>query len=370
MNSNYKLLIFSPSISRVTGGIPNTAYYLTKTLSDDYLTTCFLYLDENEPIGNVKYNVFADNKLLRTIKSAFSYRQIANNKTKNITKNITLCMNWRYALVPYLCRNIVKSPYIILCHGNDVLPYGTSFFKRFEEKLRYRILNNARYLCANSQYTMVLTQKISHSRNIKIIHPCSGELVSESVADNSKYPKFILSIGRLEERKGFQYVIEAMARIKDQFPDLVYYIAGDGPYRNELENKIKEFNLENKCILLGRISEEKKQELFSNCELLVMPSFHDEAHMSVEGFGIVYIEANAHGKPVIGTRSGGIPDAIIEGKTGLLVDVKNVEQLTDAMNEILSGKVHFDKNFCRDWASKHYYPEIMNQYKELIDSII
>ena len=91
--------------------------------------------------------------------------------------------------------------------------------------------------------------------------------------------------------------------------------------------------------------------------------------MSVEGFGIVYIEANAHGKPVIGTRSGGISDAIIEGRTGFLVDEKNVSQLEECIDKLLSGEATIQQSDCYKWAEKHYYTNLLRRYVALFNRV-
>jgi phosphatidylinositol alpha-1,6-mannosyltransferase len=76
-------------------------------------------------------------------------------------------------------------------------------------------------------------------------------------------------------------------------------------------------------------------DLYNACDLFVMPSRPDAPN--VEGFGIVFLEANACGKPVVAARSGGIPDAVIDGTTGLLVEPDHQEELTDAIVRVLSN---------------------------------
>lgn len=353
------IFVFSSEISRMAGGIGNTTYYLIDSFKKSGL----------EPIGIVDRNEepYEDIIVYETKESSLPKRIFKGVRFfKRYKKNcrICLCLSWRYAIIPYLC----KSRYIVMAHGNDVEnPFKMNLRARMEAYLRKRILNNAVCVCANSSYTAELVKKIRKKDIPIIIHPCSGESVDfeEKTTDEL----FLLSIGRLEERKGFQYGIDAFAEIVKKFPNYKYYIAGDGPYRNELERRINDRSLNNKCILLGRVSEEEKTRLLKTCTLLVMPSFFNGSVGSVEGFGIVYIEANAHGKPVIGTRSGGIPDAIIDGITGLIVDEKNTDQLIEAIELILSKEVSISENKCKTWAQKHYYTEIANEYIDLIDSL-
>ena len=355
-----KYFVFSSEISRSSGGIGNTTYYLIKSFVEYNCPTIGI-VDRSPDLvsGATIYETKEKSILKRIIKGLIFYRH------NNGNEGISLCLSWRYAIVPFLC----GGKYIVMTHGNDVENvYRSSFRIRVENRLRNTILNHAAKICANSMYTASLVKQIRIKDEPIIIHPCSGEIVDyyEKASDG----KYILSIGRLEERKGFQFVIEAFRKISNIYNEYKYIIAGDGPYRHDLEKLITQYKLEKKCILKGRISEDEKAKLLRNCTVLIMPSFYNKSVGSVEGFGIVFIEANAHGKPVIGSRSGGIPDAIQDGKTGLLVDEKNVEQLEEAIQSVLSGKIHFDDQYCKNWAEKHYYTEIAKQYLETIKLLI
>lgn len=357
-NINRRIIIFSPNVSRTMGGISNTTYYLAKEFSLTHEVMVFTSLSCNEDVKNVK--MYTSNKSNKLGVIVYQYNQLKRFLgSDNFDNTIVFCMSWRCALVPFLLKK--KNKYVILCHGNEVLNSSKGFKDRFEGYLRKKIMDHSLLLFANSQYTCNLVKEISPNKDVKIIHPCSGEEVTQSFTNMENDETIILSIGRLEKRKGFQYVIRAVSSISKKFPDLKYYIAGEGLYRTVLEDEIKNNHVEKNCIMLGRITEEEKKDLLSKCKVLIMPSFLDESG-SVEGFGIVFIEANAYGKPVIGTYSGGIPDAIIENKTGLLVKEHSVEDLTRAIDLILSNQFNVDKEECIRWAVKHNYREISREY--------
>jgi phosphatidylinositol alpha-1,6-mannosyltransferase len=148
--------------------------------------------------------------------------------------------------------------------------------------------------------------------------------------------KIILSVSRLIERKGFDMVIRSVPVLLKKFPNLVYLVVGNGPLRQPWEALVSELNLNSSVRFLGRISNEELFYLYNACDIFIMPSREIEEKGDVEGFGIVYLEANACGKPVIGGRSGGCGEAILDGQTGILVDPLSVEEVVHAIDRLLS----------------------------------
>lgn len=146
----------------------------------------------------------------------------------------------------------------------------------------------------------------------------------------------ILTVSRLVERKGHDMVIKTMHEVIDKVSDAIYLIAGTGPYRSELEKIVEERDLKDRVVFLGFVPDEEINRLYNTCDVFIMPS--RRVGISVEGFGIVFLEANACKKPVIGGNSGGIPDAIVDGKTGLLVDPENLNDIAEALIRLLSNK--------------------------------
>ena len=148
--------------------------------------------------------------------------------------------------------------------------------------------------------------------------------------------KIIMSVGRLVHRKGQDKLIEAMPAILKKVPSAHLVLVGEGPYKNHLEKLVSKFELNEYVTFVGRISYENLPSYLSAADLFVMPSRSRFFGLEVEGLGIVYLEASACGIPVIAGNSGGAPDAVLEGVTGLCVDGTNVSQIADAVIEICS----------------------------------
>ena len=144
----------------------------------------------------------------------------------------------------------------------------------------------------------------------------------QKIKENYPNKKIILCCGRFVELKGFQYVIEAMKDIENA----VLLIMGDGSLMNSFKSYIEEYDLKNKIILLGAISDKKQKEIYYQaCDIFVLSSIK-------ESFGIVQLEAMKYGKPIINTNLGtGVNYVSLHGETGLTVEPCNTKELTKAI---------------------------------------
>jgi phosphatidyl-myo-inositol dimannoside synthase len=143
-----------------------------------------------------------------------------------------------------------------------------------------------------------------------------------------------LSVGRLVARKGFDLVLRSVAVLREEFPDLTYVIAGEGPERARLDALVYDLDLEAHVRFLGAIDELTKWAAYDLCHLFVMPN-RPLNGLDWEGFGIVFLEAALAGRPAIGGRTGGVADAIASEVTGLLVDPEQQGALTLAIRRLL-----------------------------------
>jgi phosphatidylinositol alpha-1,6-mannosyltransferase len=148
--------------------------------------------------------------------------------------------------------------------------------------------------------------------------------------------KVVLTLGRLVPRKGADMAIRAMAKVIRQRPDVHYLIVGDGDLRPELERLIAEENLARQITLVGPVSEPDLVRYFRLCDLFLMPN-RTMPDGDTEGFGLVFREANACGKPVIGGRAGGVVEAVIDGQSGYLVNGEDPDEIAEKVLSILDN---------------------------------
>lgn len=144
----------------------------------------------------------------------------------------------------------------------------------------------------------------------------------------------LLTVGRLVPRKGVDTVLHALPYVAEKIPNVTYLVVGTGPDRKRLERLARHLQIQNRVHFLGEVPHDELPDFYSAADLFVMPA--REAPPDVEGFGLVFLEANACGTPVVGARTGGIPDAIAEGKTGLLVPAGTPAPLAEALTQLLT----------------------------------
>lgn len=144
----------------------------------------------------------------------------------------------------------------------------------------------------------------------------------------------VLTVCRLVQRKGIDTTLEALARLRGRVPGLQYAIGGSGPDRGRLEGRVRELGLHACVRFLGRVPDAQMPRCMSAADVFCMPARSEPP--DVEGFGLVFLEAGACETAVIGARAGGVPDAIVHGETGLLVEPRDPTGLADALHELLT----------------------------------
>ncbi len=150
-------------------------------------------------------------------------------------------------------------------------------------------------------------------------------------------------LSRLAERKGHLTALQAISRLRRRRPRLLLAIAGTGRMRAEIEARTRELGLENSVEFLGRIEEHEKPSLYRAADVYCMPSEVNLEKSDVEGFGITFLEAAACGTLAVGSRTGGIPDALDDGRTGLLIPPGDPAALEEALEGILAEPRRYDE---------------------------
>ena len=157
--------------------------------------------------------------------------------------------------------------------------------------------------------------------------------------------KILLSLSRLVKRKGHDIVIRAIQIVKEKIPEIKYLIAGtgDNPYKKMLKQLVNDLELQSYVHFVGYIEENKKPLLYNASDIYIMNSLDTDQKGDSEGFGITFLEANACGKPVIGTNVGGIPDALDNNVSGILVEPNDPNATAEAIIQLFSNKIYYNK---------------------------
>lgn len=148
----------------------------------------------------------------------------------------------------------------------------------------------------------------------------------------------ILTVARLDERyKGHDTMLHALPLIAARVPDVTYVVTGDGRYCGYYGDMAAALGISDRVVFTGKVGDDERLALYDRCDLFALIS-RVSIDGGAEGFGIVFLEAAARGKPSVGGRSGGVLDAIVDGETGLLVDPTNIEAVADACTRLLQDR--------------------------------
>jgi glycosyltransferase involved in cell wall biosynthesis len=242
-----------------------------------------------------------------------------------LSGGITLLGN---ALLLY-CR-ITRKRTAILLYGKDILQARKNRMGTF---LLFAAQLLTDRIATNSRYTASLLPVYFQSKTALLYPSVDPELNPSEVAlvDGGQT---VLFVGRLVERKGVDDLINAFRLVLKDFPLARLEIVGDGPERTKLERLVADLGLEEKITFFGGLRGDALHDRYRLCNVFVMPS--KTMKDDVEGFGTVFLEAGLAGKPSVGTRSGGIPEAILDGETGILVEEGDVQELASAIKRILA----------------------------------
>lgn len=234
----------------------------------------------------------------------------------------------------WLSRGLGGPPYVCWSHGEDL---ATARQSREFTALTRRVCHGAAAHIVNSRNTRTMLEAFGvPPARIDVVYPgVDAERFHPGVDGSAIRARagrdglLLLSVGRLQRRKGHDLVIRALARLGPDRPAR-YVIVGDGEERARLEALAVSAGVRDRIEFAGQVPADQLPHYYAACDLFLLPNRVDAG--DVEGFGIVFLEAAASRRPVIGGNSGGVPEAIAQDETGLLVSGTDVEELAAAIS--------------------------------------
>jgi phosphatidylinositol alpha-1,6-mannosyltransferase len=245
-------------------------------------------------------------------------------------------------IVAWAVGRLTRSQVLIYAHGEELTGWGRG--RKFQAMCF--ALRHADWVLANSDFTrdtLISLIGVAPER-IALIYPTvdveryRSNLPHEDLRASiglAAEQRLVLSVGRLTRRKGFDMVIRSLPELLRQKLDVHYALIGIGDDRDYLANLAREMGVSNRVHLLGHVPAEDLPRWYNACDMFVMPN--RDIKGDTEGFGLVFLEAGACGKPVISGRAGGTGSAVEEGVTGLRVDGEKVADVAAGIGEILSN---------------------------------
>ncbi len=246
-----------------------------------------------------------------------------------------------FGVIALLFKRVYGMPYVIWSHGREILK--PQQYPILRTVLR-SVLQQANLVVSNSERTRqsVIELGVLPDRVRVIYPPVDTQRFHPNIdpspvvaRHNWQGKRIILTVSRLVRRKGVDTVIRALPAILEAVPDVVYVIVGDGPDRSRLETIVQELGVVDCVCFVGAVDDEVLPAYYAACDVFIMVSRSIPEAGEVEGFGIVYLEAGACGKPVVAGRSGGVAEAVQDGVSGLLVDPSDVAAVSEAVIRVL-----------------------------------
>ncbi|MGA1823951.1 MAG: glycosyltransferase family 4 protein [bacterium] len=344
------VLLVTNDFPPIMGGISNYYYNLSRHYSAGKIFVLTGHVDNIEAFDNEQaFPIYRKKVPLnpgiipRLIQMGlfFTYA-LPIIKRENI--QVIICGHLNLAPIAFLLEKIAGVPYCIILFGGELKKYMRF---RLIKKVFLYLLRKARLIVTISEFSKThYTKQGAVIARYCLVPPApTMEWLDLKIDPTFLYDKYglheckiILTIGRLVERKGHDMVIKALPKVVQQVPNVRYLIVGKGPYEEHLRKIAERHKVLDNVIFTGFVDSGLVPAFYQICSVFIMPSREIEERDGVEGFGIVYLEANSFGKPVIGGKSGGVSDAVKDGVTGLLVDPLSINEIADALIRLLTDK--------------------------------
>lgn len=359
-NSTKISLLITNDFPPIVSGISTVFYHLLKRLPLDNIivlapkTPGCSEFDKNEKYHIIRKKIpTGESGKAKLLKMGLSILYALYYSKKYNVKKLHCGQIVSVGPAGLICKKLLGVKYSVWVYGSETIRFGNS---KIITWLIKKVIKESEVLITNSEFTSHEYEQwgIPKEKIVKIVpgvdsaffhpqeKPC--RLIEKY---NLQDKQVIMTVGRLDERKGHDLVIRAMAQLIKRLPRLVYMIVGKGREEPRLKNLAEDLKLSDRIIFTGFITDASLPDYYNLCDVFVLPNReteqHDQLKGDYEGFGIVFLEANACGKPAIAGSSGGSCEAVVDGATGLLVDPRNENEIAHAIERILTDRSLADR---------------------------
>jgi len=368
--SENELLLFTFEYPPVSGGIARLCAEIGCGLARHQVNGHVLTQDSAAPAYNnglpeVRVN---PKRLIREWR-AFQWLRKQRHRTP------TICGLWYpEGLIAHLAG---LHPLVVLAHGAELLPTVNRWRRPLWKALQRRVLESASLVIANSEYTRQLVSKVAPNARVETIPlavdpqrfaPTDREAAKAKYGVSGKH--VLCTVSRMYPYKGHDVVLRAIASLAAiERERLVYMVVGKGPYEPGLRKLAAQLGVESNVRWLGFVAENDLREVYSASDLFVLCTRDAPEERSVEGFGLVFLEAQSCGTPVVGTRTGGIPAAVQHGEGGWLIEQDDPNALADIIRTLVHSPELFraaGTQARQRVLRKHTWPHYMRHFSSVL----
>lgn len=265
-------------------------------------------------------------------------------------------------------KSISGKPLVVTAHGGDV--YNLPFRDSWHKNLARYILSEADQVITVSRFNAqkLLSLGVSSSKLHIIPNGYDGKLFKPlplcEMRKKLGFPlnkKILLSVGNLVDVKGHTHLVDAMQIVLRERNDVILVTVGSGVLKEMLQKKVRKLGLNEKILFVGAKKHDEIPIWMNASDIFILPSLN-------EGFPTVIPEAMASGKPVIGTRVGGVPEAMASDDVGVLVNPKDPEALAQAILEALDRKwrPQIISNYAKQYSWSNLVKQILEVYQQVL----
>lgn len=355
-----KILIYTHEFPPFLGGLATTSNKLSKGMAEsemDVLVLAPAYSSEDRNVDNklpcrviripglgkkwVKKIPF-----LQTMLGWIYLLKTINHENPDSVLFITEEAEVVGGLLPYFNFNPIVR---IAGSGITTCFYGKNFFKRLLRFPMKRLYDNASLIIAVSNNTKELINGVGVSKEkIEVVYNGVEDYMLSSEPNEGAIKelrdkfgiegndKVLITIARVLPRKGQDTVIKALPAVLDEYPDVKYIVVGEGRYRQNFSDLANDISVSNNVIFTGGVTHNETINFFDMADIFIMPN--RDWNNKIEGLPNALIEASARSKPLIAGDHGGSKEAVINHKTGLLVNPESVEDVAQAILSILQDE--------------------------------
>jgi phosphatidylinositol alpha-1,6-mannosyltransferase len=323
-----KYLIVTQTYPPRTGGMQNVMNAISNKLA--FLNETHVFPDHYFKSKDSSSKIFIHNNFAPKLLRPLIKKKLVSFIYEN--EDVVICDSWKSLnAVPSKAKKI-----IVLAHGQEFLS-----IKKKRKRIENNLKNVSSIICSSS-YTSTLINDLNISKVQRIVIPPTYSLKAITNNGNDILKNtdkvFLLTICRLEERKGIIPVLKSLSEMNNDkvLKPFFWNICGEGLQADEIRKCIKDLNLSKNVKLVGKVNTQEKESFLEKSDLFIMPSY--KVNNSIEGFGISYVEAAAYGVPSIAGIEGGVKDAVIDAKTGWCVDPLDGLALTDTLKSAINNK--------------------------------
>lgn len=365
MGKKKKVLIVTSEFPPEPGGIGNHAYNLAKELSKENLKVTVV---TDQRLEDFTTETTFDKKLPFEI-TRIPYKKIriliyltrVVKIFKAISKNEIVIASGKFSLwFVGLATFFYRRKFIAVVHGTEV-----NFKNDFKKKTIDFSLKRFQKIIAVSNYTKSLINYLN-SVSIEVIpNGFKINAVESLTIKKLKGTPSLITVGSVSRRKGQKNIIEALPELIKTYPNIHYHIVGKPIEKTSFLDRAIQLNVDSHLTFYGVVSEEKKYNLLKGSDIFTMLS-ENTSDGDVEGFGIALLEANSLGIPTIGAKGCGIEDAILNFKSGILIDNKNHQKFLDAVIKIMDNYSMYQQE-SKKWSLNFTWNIIIKKYIKSIN---